>query len=218
MKKLLLLKTMKKLLLILLCVPLIGFGQETGCISGDCENGYGTYIIDTGYYEGLEYVGEFKDGKFHGEGTYGDEVGTYVGQWKDNVFNGNGEVTVGTIEFPIVVYVGKFKDGSPIGNFKCAANIPFSFTYVGEILEAFFPFYVHHGHGTWIGGEGRYKGDKYVGEWKEGKKDGEGTYTYSNGDKYVGEWKGDEKHGEGTYTYDDGTIKKGLWENNEFIG
>jgi len=30
---------MKKLLL---CVPLIGFGQE--CISGDCENGYGTYV------------------------------------------------------------------------------------------------------------------------------------------------------------------------------
>tara|TARA_B100000900_G_scaffold366503_1_gene342425 strand:- start:189 stop:344 length:156 start_codon:yes stop_codon:yes gene_type:complete len=33
-------KIMKKLLLILLCLPMIGFGQ---CISGDCENGYGTF-------------------------------------------------------------------------------------------------------------------------------------------------------------------------------
>ena len=33
---------MKKLLLILLCVPLIGLGQ---CVSGDCENGYGTYNL-----------------------------------------------------------------------------------------------------------------------------------------------------------------------------
>ena len=33
---------MKKLLLLLI-IPFLSFGQETGCISGDCENGYGTY-------------------------------------------------------------------------------------------------------------------------------------------------------------------------------
>jgi hypothetical protein len=31
---------MKKLLLLLMIVPLIGFGQ---CISADCENEFGTY-------------------------------------------------------------------------------------------------------------------------------------------------------------------------------
>ena len=32
-------------------------------------------------------------------------------------------------------------------------------------------------------------GDKYVGEYKDGKRHGQGTYTWADGDKYVGEWK-----------------------------
>jgi len=32
-------------------------------------------------------------------------------------------------------------------------------------------------------------GDKYVGEYKDGKNNGQGTYTYANGDKHVGEFK-----------------------------
>ena len=39
--------TMKKLLLILLCLPFIGFGQ---CIKGDCENGVGLYFWPDGSY------------------------------------------------------------------------------------------------------------------------------------------------------------------------
>ena len=34
-------------------------------------------------------------------------------------------------------------------------------------------------------------GSRYVGEWKDGKKHGQGTTTYSNGIKYVGEFKYD---------------------------
>ena len=30
---------------------------------------------------------------------------------------------------------------------------------------------------------------KYVGEYKNNKKHGQGTYTFASGDKYVGEWK-----------------------------
>ena len=33
-----------------------------------------------------------------------------------------------------------------------------------------------------------FKGDKYVGEYKNGKPDGQGTYTSANGDKYVGDF------------------------------
>ena len=36
----------------------------------DCENGYSTYIIQTGPGKGDKYVGEWKDGVYHGQGTY----------------------------------------------------------------------------------------------------------------------------------------------------
>jgi hypothetical protein len=51
---------------------------------------------------------------------------------------------------------------------------------------------------------GIYMGS-YVGEFKDGKRHGLGTYTYaSSEDKYVGEWKDDKRHGQGTYTWGKG--------------
>ena len=71
---------MKKLLLILLCVPLIGTGQETGCISGDCINGYGTLTFADG-----KITGEWKNGKANGQGIITWDSGDkYVGEFKDN--------------------------------------------------------------------------------------------------------------------------------------
>ena len=96
---------MKKLLLILLCLPMIGFGQ---CISGDCEDGYGTYT----WADGDKYVGEFKAYAKYGQGTYtyanGDK---YVGEYKDGYRSGQGTYTMadGT------VYKGLFENGEFIG-------------------------------------------------------------------------------------------------------
>jgi len=49
-------------------------------------------------------------------------------------------------------------------------------------------------------------GDKYVGEYKNGKENGQGTYTFSNGDKYAGEYK-DGKIWNGTEYDKDGNIE-----------
>ena len=35
-------------------------------------------------------------------------------------------------------------------------------------------------------------GDKYIGEFKEGKKTGQGIFTWANGDKYIGEYLNDK--------------------------
>ena len=89
---------MKKLLLILLCLPIIGFGQ---CVSGDCENGYGTYTFG----DGENYVGQWKDDKKSGQGTYtyanGDK---YVGEYKDGEINGQGTYTMANGD----KYVGEY--------------------------------------------------------------------------------------------------------------
>ncbi|RTZ82742.1 MAG: membrane-binding protein, partial [SAR324 cluster bacterium] len=43
-----------------------------------------------------------------------------------------------------------------------------------------------------------------MGEWRRGKKHGEGVYSFSDGDRYKGNWRDGRKHGQGTYTFSDG--------------
>ena len=57
-------------------------------------------------------------------------------------------------------------------------------------------------------------GEKYVGEFKDGKKHGQGTVTIPNGSKYEGEWKDDEFNGQGTYTFSNGGSFVGLWKDS----
>ena len=59
-----------------------------------------------------------------------------------------------------------------------------------------------HGQGTFTSS---LYGSKYVGEYRAGKMHGQGTMTYANGDKYVGGWKDGEYHGQGTFTYASGS-------------
>lgn len=70
-------------------------------------------------------------------------------------------------------------------------------------------------------GQGTYtfaNGDKYVGEFKDDRKHGQGTTTYHNGDKYLGEWKDGKKHGQGTYTFANGDKYVGKFKDGENHG
>ena len=42
---------------------------------------------------------------------------------------------------------------------------------------------------------------KYIGQLKEGIREGKGTIYWDNGDKYEGEWKNDKTHGQGIYCH-----------------
>ena len=64
----------------------------------------------------------------------------------------------------------------------------------------------------------RKQAAKYVGEFENDLKHGEGTYTWPNGEKYTGGFENDMKHGEGTYTFPDGRKYIGTWRNNERNG
>ena len=57
----------------------------------------------------------------------------------------------------------------------------------------------------------------YVGEYKDGKKNGQGTMTYPDGNKYIGEYKDDKMHGQATLTSADGQIMRCLFENDKVI-
>ena len=79
--------------------------QDKNCISGDCINGYGTYL----WPSGNKYTGNWKDYKREGKGTSTARAGdTFTGTWHNN------EKVEGTYKFPNgAVYQGTY---TPDGN------------------------------------------------------------------------------------------------------
>jgi hypothetical protein len=59
-------------------------------------------------------------------------------------------------------------------------------------------------------------GAKYVGEFKDGKLNGQGAFTFANGYKYVGEFKDDKRNGQGVgYRADGAVISSGQWADGK---
>ncbi|MCH2045230.1 MAG: hypothetical protein MK212_14030 [Saprospiraceae bacterium] len=67
------------------------------------------------------------------------------------------------------------------------------------------------GHYEWKNGE------KYIGNWREGKMFGYGVFYWVDGRKYIGQWQNGKLNGRGTMFYADGNIKSGYWENGFFV-
>ena len=120
---------MKKLLLILLCLPMIGFGQISKntkeCISGDCVNGYGKIVLNPG-----KYAGDFINGIPNGNGRLElNEGNIYVGAFKKGTANGIGILYYSNGD----KYEGQFKNGKEDGIG--------TLTYVrGKVYEGYFLF------------------------------------------------------------------------------
>lgn len=63
-------------------------GSSVGCVSGNCQNGRGTYVSAQ---DGSRYTGSFVDGKAHGQGVVDYTNGErYSGNWVGGQFNGQG--------------------------------------------------------------------------------------------------------------------------------
>ena len=94
----------------------------------------------------------------------------------------------------------------------CPSDYPFwiycfgTYTWAnGDIYVGEFKDDKRNGQGTYFHlADNQFKGDKYVGEFKDGKYNGQGTYTLANGDKYVCEFKDGKLCGQGTYTFANG--------------
>lgn len=56
-------------------------------------------------------------------------------------------------------------------------------------------------------------GNRYSGDFFEGKKTGDGTCYYKDGTKYKGEWLHGVPHGTGTKVFKNGNEVTGLWKN-----
>ena len=62
-----------------------------------------------------------------------------------------------------------------------------------------------------------FNGDKYEGDFVNGKPHGQGTYTKANGIVYTGQLKDGVPNGQGTATTPAGEQKTGTWENGKEV-
>jgi len=212
------------------------YWPTTGCVYGDCDNGYGRY----NWQNGESYEGELKENLFDGYGIYAKSDGSsYAGEWSNGFMHGKGMsmsnneyVTrgfwnkgnyVGTsrpADMPDEVQVIEQVDEEPAVEQVAAGcvsgdciNGTGKYVYSdGDIYEGEFENNYRHGFGRY-----QYiEGDTYHGQWSWSDREGLGYYKWPSGNEYIGYWKGNMQEGMGTKYYVDGDIEAGQWKDSNF--
>ena len=144
---------MKPLLKIALLISLSTLAMPgwAGCVSGNCDNGYGVYVTSFGD----RYEGNHRNQKMHGEGLIIWSSGNrYKGDWVNNKKHGKGIYVWSDGNR----YKGDFVDGAMHGNGV--------FTWAnGDRYEGGYVDGKEHGKGVFTFSD---DGSKYAGIWSEG--------------------------------------------------
>mgnify|MGYP001239469406 CR=1 FL=1 len=133
------------------------------------------------------YMGEFKDGIYEGQGEFIAEGHySYKGEWKNSFFHGKGKLTDEKLD---EIYEGDFIDDKKHG-------------YGISIFSNFSKY------------EGEFKKGKQNGKGKYTiLKDFKG---FEKGTIYEGNFKNDHLHGYCKITYPDGQVSDGTWNKGKF--
>ena len=97
------------------------------------------------------------------------------------------------------IYIGEVKGGTDDTPHGIGIQVKWNDGMFGvTIQEGYWKNGSLHGRGREIRGNMRGFLEYYIGDYKKGRRDGQGTLYYENGDKYEGGWKDGDKHGQGT--------------------
>ena len=188
-----------------------------GEYKNDKLNGQGTYT----FANGRKYVGEFADGKYNGRGIFYLANGNVSesGIWRDNKL-----VTSQYIDPNSFTRIAKGNSGPSVAETQRLENerkaaqleeerrkfeeekrqialerqrvesqkVRASTTCQGSDSSRW-----NNCVGRWTSKEG----NSYEGDFKNGLRDGQGTYSWIDGDKYFGSWKDGEITGQGTFLF-----------------
>ena len=195
-----------------------------GYFENNKKNGEGVFI----YPGGNVFFGEFLNNKKNGEGTLlysnGDQ---FIGEWSNDVRTGSGNLSFSK--------KNNYEDISTnfiIQNQGDRIYFSESILYEGEIIKnknKNLKILLYSNGNKYIGewhngkkhGQGTsifFNGNKYTGEYKRNIREGEGVFLHYNGDLYVGNFKNNLRHGKGTYFFSNGEQYHGEWKNDKREG
>lgn len=199
---------MKAIIISFLFIAALADETYSQCVKGDCDNGQGTLIYSDG-----KYVGRWKNGLRHGQGTFVSDDGTkYICNWVDDAPEGRGKI----VNPDGSTFSGIIKNWEPYDGYGTV--IGGNYRYTGYLKKG-----LSQGKGsiTYIekdekSASGYADGDMYVGNFVNGQIHGEGILYYANGDIYTGSWKMNQRHGKGTMKWVEGGMEyTGQWINNQ---
>jgi len=192
-----------------------------GAWINDKRNGYG---IDK------RYKGEWIDDKKNGTGiTYSGvweyKYKRYEGEWKNNKPHGKGksyhsyERSSDGKWFFGLAFEGEWKNGRKLKGKYYRFDTKELKSYL--LYDGEYQFENEYGSLNY-GGFGilydKLGGKLYEGEWKNGKKHGQGTFWYKNGNMYVGDFDNGLRHGSGKYIYKNGDVYEGEFTKDKYNG
>ena len=177
------------------------------------DNCFGTYAWPSGEFKRDTYIGEWKNNKKHGQGTYyylaeneykGDQ---YVGEYKNGYVHGQGTYITAKGN----KYVGEYREGRRNGQFVVSYTNGDKF--VGEYKND-----IKYSQGTYIyGPNSEWAGEKYMGEHKDGERTGLGIYFWADGRKDIGEFKNGYLNGYAIRYNSDGSVRQeGIFKDDIF--
>ncbi len=208
---------------------------SSGCLLGNCNNGYGRYKWETGeVYEGElknnffngsgiytsatgdAYAGGWKDGYKHGKGVQLYSSGSISsGYWKDNYYVGTTEPeweTTTTVITPVVVddkedeiIEEEEEEEEEEEIIEKVVDDPITGCISGDC---------ENGFGKFIYSDG----DIYEGNFISSYRHGHGKYVYIEGDTYDGIWSWSNREGLGYYIWPSGNEYIGYWADNQQNG
>ena len=169
----------------------------SGCISGNCDDGTGTFA----YPDGSKYEGNFSNGKPEGQGIYAYINGNrYSGNFRNGLPHGEG----------IMLYAdstrtsGEWLDGEFVGS-----------SGIDKARTGCIEGDCQNGRGTYVFKDAVAK---YTGSFANGQPDGEGVIFYANGECYRGQWSLGSFNGHGTLYLPDSSEVAGIWKDGAFMG
>ncbi|KAL9645910.1 hypothetical protein ABK040_001019 [Willaertia magna] len=155
------------------------------------------------------YEGEFKNNKRDGYGIMYYKSGSYYeGNWSKNLREGKGKMY--WTNDPMEIYDGDWHNDLPNGKGK----------------HFYFQHFINNNtsNNTSINGMNHFnnnlnnnKCNYYEGEYKNGMREGFGTFYYADGSFYSGNWSFNRKNGHGYFYNVNGTSEYGIWKNDKLI-
>eukprot|EP00753_Platysulcus_tardus_P022700 PLAT9916.1.p1 GENE.PLAT9916.1~~PLAT9916.1.p1 ORF type:complete len:705 (+),score=376.39 PLAT9916.1:52-2166(+) len=170
------------------------------------RSGFGVMV----YSSGNRYEGDWVDGKKQGKGVmrWFSSGERYEGDWLAGLQHGYGEH---------VWLEGSASAGADEHGAGGEAGVAAAAGSGGTAAAAGSGSGGDDATGSSAPGGLKQMCNQYLGQWRAGRRHGQGTFLYANGSTYVGGWLDDRKEGMGVFTFEDGSVYHGAFRNDRMV-